>query len=305
MDDEVTAALLCALRQPGRPPGRLLLTGWFSFRDGEATAGDVLAQRHASAELTRAGIRHDTAWSPGFRPGELSLETARPEAYDTVLFVCGPVHGPQVTTLHARFRTCRRLAAGVSVVDAADPAATGFHEIIARDGTAAPARRDLAATAAAGPLPPVVGVVLSQGQGEYGTRRPHEEVNARLTGWLAGKDCARLSADTRLAEDDWRLCARAEQFLALVSRCDLVVTTRLHGLVLALRTGTPVIAVDPVAGGAKVGAQARAVGWPALVDAGALSEEVLDHWWPVGAVGRGPAGRGPALGALIPRGCAV
>ncbi|MER6063248.1 polysaccharide pyruvyl transferase family protein [Streptomyces sp. NPDC001792] len=279
MHDEVTAALLCALRQPGRSPGRLLLTGWFSFRDGEATAGDVLARRHASAELTRAGIRHDTAWSPGFRPGELSLETARPEAYDTVLIVCGPVHGPQVIALHARFRACRRLAAGVSVVDPADPAATGFHEIIARDGTAAPARRDLAATAAAGPLPPVAGVVLSHGQGEYGDRRRHEAVNARLTGWLAGKDCARLSADTRLAADDWRLCATAEQFLALVSRCDLVVTTRLHGLVPALRTGTPVIAVDPVAGGAEVGAQARAVGWPALVDAGALSEEVLDHWW--------------------------
>jgi hypothetical protein len=269
--------VLCC--SPAGLPGCLLLTGWFSFRDGEATAGDVLAQRHSSAELTRAGIRHDTAWSPGFRPGELSLETARPEAYDTVLFVCGPVRGPQVTALHARFRTCRRLAAGVSVVDPADPAATGFHEIIARDGTAAPARRDLAATAAACPLPPVAGVVLSHGQGEYGARRRHEEVNARLTGWLAGKDCARLSADTRLAADDWRLCATAEQFLALVSRCDLVVTTRLHGLVLALCTGTPVIAVDPVAGGAKVGAQARAVGWPALVDAGALSEEVLDHWW--------------------------
>ncbi|MEV6058152.1 polysaccharide pyruvyl transferase family protein [Streptomyces sp. NPDC052107] len=122
-------------------------------------------------------------------------------------------------------------------------------------------------------------MVLSHGQGEYGARRRHEEIDARLTGWVAGKDCARLPADTRLATDDWRLCATAERFLALVSRCDLVVTTRLHGLVLALRTGTPVIAVGRVAGRAKVGAQVRAVGWPALVDAGAQSEELLDHWW--------------------------
>ncbi|MEU2715524.1 polysaccharide pyruvyl transferase family protein [Streptomyces sp. NPDC007205] len=279
MDDDLTAGLLRMVRGSGRPPGRVLLTGWFSFRDGEATAGDTLAQRHASAALTRAGIPHDTAWSPGFRPGALSLEAARPEAYDTVLFVCGPVHGPQVAGLHARFGTCRRLAAGVSVVDPADPAATGFHEIIARDGTAAPARHDLAAAAPAGPLPPVAGVLLSQGQGEYGARRRHEEVNTRLTRWLSGKDCARVPADTRLATDDWRLCATAEQFLALVSRFDVVVTTRLHGLVLALRTGTPVIAVDPVAGGAKVTAQARAVGWPALVDSGALDKELLDHWW--------------------------
>ncbi|MFI9248547.1 hypothetical protein [Streptomyces sp. NPDC053069] len=168
MDDDLTAALLRMLRGSGRPPGRVLLTGWFSFLDGEATAGDTLAQRQASAALTRAGIPHDTAWSPGFRPGALSLEAARPEAYGTVLFVCGPVHGPQVARLHARFRTCRRLAAGVSVVDPADPGATGFHEIVARDGTAAPARHDLAAAAPAGPLPPVAGVLLSQGQGEYG-----------------------------------------------------------------------------------------------------------------------------------------
>ncbi|MGW2488248.1 polysaccharide pyruvyl transferase family protein [Streptomyces sp. NPDC001606] len=249
MHDDTAAAVLRRLRAPGRTPQRLLLTGWFSFRDGEATAGDVLAQ------------------------------TARPGAYDVLLFVCGPVHGPQVAALHDRFRTCRRLAAGVSVVDPADPAVAGFHEILARDGTSAPARPDLAAGAPVGPPPPVAGVVLSSGQGEYGGPRRHEDVNARITGWLAGKDCARVAADTRLAADDWRLCGTAEQFLALVSRFDVVVTTRLHGLVLALRTGTPVIAVDPVAGGAKVGAQARTLGWPALVEAGALDEEVLDHWW--------------------------
>jgi hypothetical protein len=275
MHDDLVATLLRTLGAPAR----VLLTGWFSFRDGEATAGDVLAERQVSSALTRAGIVHDTAWSPGFRPGALSLEAARPEAYDTLLFVCGPVHGPQVAALHVRFRACRRLAAGVTVVDPADPAATGFDEIVARDGTAAPARRDLAAGAPAGPLPPVAGVVLSHGQGEYGERRRHEEVNDRITSWLAGKDCARLPAETRLATDDWRLCATGEQFLALVSRLDLVVTTRLHGLVLALRTGTPVIAVDPVAGGAKVTAQATALRWPALIDAGALTPDILDHWW--------------------------
>ncbi|MFI1071468.1 hypothetical protein [Streptomyces puniciscabiei] len=55
------------------------------------------AQRHASAAPTGAAIRHDTAWSPGLRRGALCLATARPEAYDTLLFVCGPVHGPRVT----------------------------------------------------------------------------------------------------------------------------------------------------------------------------------------------------------------
>ncbi|MGW1810500.1 polysaccharide pyruvyl transferase family protein [Streptomyces sp. NPDC002078] len=73
-------------------------------------------------------------------------------------------------------------------------------------------------------------------------RRLSAGVNARLSGWSAGQDCARLPAGTRLAAGDWRLCATAEQFLALVARCALVVTTWLHGLVPALGTGAPVIA---------------------------------------------------------------
>ncbi|MFJ2302552.1 polysaccharide pyruvyl transferase family protein [Streptomyces sp. NPDC087787] len=117
-------------------------------------------------------------------------------------------------------------------------------------------------------------------------------MNARLTDWPAAKDCARVPAETRLATDDWRLCATGEQFLALVSRLDLVVTTRLHGLVLALRAGTPVIAVDPVTGGAKVSAQARAQGWPALLTADTLTPQLLDYWWAwsVSETGRTAAG---------------
>jgi hypothetical protein len=47
---------------------RVLLIGWASFLHGEATAGDVLSLRAAGLALTEAGIDHDVAWSPGFRP---------------------------------------------------------------------------------------------------------------------------------------------------------------------------------------------------------------------------------------------
>jgi hypothetical protein len=278
MNDLMTS-LSRALAATAREPRRLLLTGWFSFLDGEATAGDVLAQRLVSEALTAKGIHHDTAWSPGFRPGALSLETARPDDYDTLLFVCGPLHGHQVTGLHHRFASCRRLAAGVSVIDAGDPAVTGFDVVIPRDGTPADPVADLAATAPLGPEPPVVGVVLAAGQGEYGTRRMHTSVNDALRHWLHSMDCTIVEADTRLAVDDWRLCATPEQFLALVGRLDLVVTTRLHGLVLALRRGTPVIAVDPVGGGAKVRAQGHALRWPAVLAPDDIDPTVLGRWW--------------------------
>jgi hypothetical protein len=284
-----TLLLLDELR-PHDGSARLLLTGWFSFPDGEATAGDVLAQQQVSATLSHFGIAHDTAWSPGFRPAELSLEEADPAAYDRLLFLCGPASGAQLTRLHRRFAACRRYALGVSVIDPADPAVTGFHRVVARDGTGSEPRLDLSATAALGPEPPTVGVVLTEGQGEYGERRRHTGTVRRLTDWIGGTDCARVEWDTRLATD-WRHCATAEQYLALVRRLDAVLTTRLHGMVLALRVGTPVLAVDPVAGGAKVSAQARALGWPAALRAEDVTTPTLDRWW---AWCLSPAGRAAA-----------
>ncbi|WP_307865509.1 polysaccharide pyruvyl transferase family protein [Streptomyces montanisoli] len=276
---DLTSQLLAELRSPSEPARRTLVTGWFSFLDGEVTAGDALACRRVEAALGAAGLAYDTAWSPVFAPGALSLADADPSAYDVLLFVCGPIHGEQVERLHSRFSGCRRIAAGVSVVDPADPAVTGFHTVVARDGGDPWPRPDLALTAPLGPLPPVAGVALTFGQGEYGAGRRHEAVGEALTRWLGRQDCARVDADTRLDSGDWRRPATAEQYLALVSRLDIVVTTRLHGLVLALRAGTPVLAVDPVEGGAKVTAQARALGWPALLGAGEVDDAHLDRWW--------------------------
>lgn len=226
---------------------------------------------------------HDTAWSEVFRPGGLRLEEARPGRYSHLVFVCGPVHGEQVAGLHGTFVGCRRIAVGVTVIDPADPAVTGFNLVLARDSDACPPVRDLAAAAVAASAPaavPVAGVALTTGQGEYGLRRRHELVTGPITGWLGGKNCAPVPLETRLDSRDWRLCATAEAFMALLARLDIVVTTRLHRLALALAAGVPALAVDPVAGGGKVSAQARAWGWPGLVPAERVADTArLDALW--------------------------
>ncbi|MFD7134677.1 polysaccharide pyruvyl transferase family protein [Streptomyces sp. NPDC059894] len=260
-------------------PRRILVTGWFGFPDGEATAGDVLALDRVRDVLRQAGVDHDVAWSPGFRPGGLHLSRVRPEEYSHLVFVCGPLHGPQIEELHRRFAHCARIAVGVSVVDPEGPAVTGFHRVLARDGGGPEPTRDLAARAPALPARPVVGVILTHGQHEYGARRRHERVAEEVTRWLSGRDCARLELETRLDAHDWRLHATPAQLESVLSRLDLVVTDRLHGMLLALRAGVPALAVDPVEGGAKVTAQARACGWPALVPAERLDAAALDRWW--------------------------
>ena len=267
---------------------RVLITGWFSFLHGEATAGDVLAAEAVAAALDRAGTQHDTAWSPVLRPHALHLDQADPGRYRALVFVCGPLHSlppadgvrSPLLELHERFRALRRIAVGVSVPDPEDPAATGFDLVIGRDGPglAAP-RPDLAALAPEPGRVPVVGVVRVAAQGEYGERSRHDKVDAVLDDWLTGLDAALLPLDTRLDPHDWRLPRAPAQLEAAVGRLDAVVTTRLHGLVLAVRAGVPALAVDPVAGGAKVAAQARALDWPAVLTAEHAVPQELGPWW--------------------------
>jgi hypothetical protein len=259
---------------------RVLLTGWPSFLNGEATAGDVLSMDRVRRALVRSGVPCEVAWSQVFRPGSLGLDDADPKRYTHLVFICGPVHGEQVRWLHHRFSRCRRIAVGVTVCDPSDPAVTGFDVVLARDTPQGQGRRDLSATARTEQVP-VVGVVLAPGQREYGERRRHDEVHQRITTWLLEQDCARVPVDTRLDPRQWRNPSTPGQLDSVLCRLDAVLTTRLHGLVLALRHGVPVLAVDPVDGGAKVGAQAAAWGWPALVTAGEVLEDVdcLRPWW--------------------------
>jgi hypothetical protein len=260
---------------------RVLVTGWPSFVHGEATAGDVLSMRRVSHALSEAEIPWRSAWSPVFRPGELTLEDADPAEFTHLVFACGPAHGSQVRSLHRKFAACRRIAIGVSVIDDEDPAVTGFHHVLPRDGGPS-STVDLSATAALTEMP-VTGVILAPGQSEYGDRRRRDQVHRTMTGWLKDKDCAPVPLDTRLDSSDWRNCGTPDQFVAILRRLDLVVSTRLHGLVLALRAGRPVLAVDPVASGGKVSAQAAVWGWPALLRpeelCGPRGRASFEHWW--------------------------
>ncbi len=253
---------------------RVLVTGWPSFLHGEATAGDVLAMDAVRHALDAVGIPCDLAWSPVFRPGQRTLGDAAPADYSHLVFACGPAHCSQVAGLHERYRCCYRIAVGVSVPDPDSPAVTGFHVVLPRDAPGQQARADLSATAVV-PQVPVAGVILAGDQPEYAGRGRHAQLTAELGAWLATLDCAWIPLDTRLRRGDWRGPATPGQVESAIARTDVVVTTRLHGLVLALRSGVPALAIDPVTGGAKVASQAAVWDWPVLL--AAPDEPVLDR----------------------------
>ena len=63
----------------------------------------------------------------------------------------------------------------------------------------------------------------------------------------------------------------------LISKMDLIVTTRLHGMVLGIKNEVPVIAVDPIEGGAKITNQAKAIDWPYQFSVAGANQENLSQ----------------------------
>lgn len=255
---------------PTGEPGRALVCGWFSFPWMGATAGDLLAAETAGRWLQEAGLAHDVAVSDALAAlvpgGGVRWESVDPAAYRDVIFVCGPVgDAPPLTDLLARFPHCRRSALDVTMLQRReewDP----FDHWWARDGDpGAPARPDLA-WAAPATTTPLAALVLVHDQQEY-PEREHEQVHALLRDSLARLDIAVVEVDTCFDPANTSGLRTPGQVEAVLRAADVVVTTRLHGLVLGLRNGTPVLAVDAVTGGAKVTAQARALGWPELLAA--------------------------------------
>lgn len=246
---------------------RVLVTGWFSFFHGEATAGDLLAGDAVCGWLADAGIPHDIARSPVL--GGPSLDDVDPSLYSHLLFVCGPAAGWQVEELLARFAHCTKVAIGVSELDTTPP---GFDVLLARDGPHGE-RPDLSLAADLPELPARVAVIRANQQGEYRDGR-HGDAHRLIDEVLRSLNVAVLELDTRV--DPRNLVGRRPADVeAALAGVDAVVTTRMHGLVLALRHGVPAVAIDPVAGGAKVSRQAAVLGWPAVQTVEHLTAERL------------------------------
>lgn len=238
---------------------RALLAGWFSFVDMGATAGDLMVRDLVREWLDEAGVSHDVAHAAPFAGG-VRWETVDPQAYTHLVFVCGPFgNGPPVNEMLDRFSSCDWIGVDLSMLHPLDEW-NPFELLLERDSDRT-CRPDFALIAPA-PRVPVVGVVLIHPQPEYRERDLHERANETIESVVAARECARLRIDTRLDVDNQAGLRTPAEVVALTAKADVVVTTRLHGLVLALRSGVPAVAVDPVAGGAKISRQAAALGWP-------------------------------------------
>jgi hypothetical protein len=246
---------------------RILVAGWFSFEHGTATAGDVLARDLVCEWLGQVGHAYDVATAAPFTGG-VDIQTVDPERYTHLVFVCGPFErGRLERVLLSRFWSCRLIGLDLSMqVPLGDW--NPFDLLIERDSSRA-AHPDLVfATRQA--LPPVVGVCLVEPYPAGATDVTDPAVR-RLT---ASRAMAVVEIDTRLDRNTtgFRTPGEVE---AIVARLDVMITTRLHGMVLALKNGVPAIVIDPERGGNKLRRQAAVIEWPVIFDAGALTDAAL------------------------------
>ncbi|WP_205480659.1 polysaccharide pyruvyl transferase family protein [Sphingomonas arenae] len=254
---------------------RVLLLGHFS------TVGDIESLEWAEAILAGEGLRFDVASfsekvAEG-RPDLLKLDQVDPRRYTHLVMVCGPLWPDFLRRKRLnldRFGHCTRIGLNLTMVE---PTAewNPFHVLLERDSDRA-SRPDLTFLRSTARTP-VVGLCTIARQREYGSAQRHSQALDHLRQLVDKRNLAVVEIDTRwpASRNSGGLGSPA-QVISVIERMDVLLTNRLHGLVFAMKAGVPALAIDPVAGGNKITAQARTIGWPAVLSADELAPERLD-----------------------------
>lgn len=248
---------------------RVLLAGWFSFEGMGATAGDLMVRDLACEWLSRAGCPYDVALGVPF-DGGVDWRSINPDAYTHICFVCGPFGNVRpLTDFLSRFEHCHLIGLDLSMVDGWNP----FDVLFERDSSTL-CCPDVAMLAPVKQVP-VVGVILCDHVSEYGDRSQHDAAHDAIQRLIQRRELAAVRIDTRLDRNSTGLRTAAE-IENMISRMDIVVTTRLHGTVLAIKSGVPPVVIDPIVGLGKISAQVRALGWRVALDMTTLNDRSLE-----------------------------
>lgn len=247
---------------------QILIAGWFSFKGMGATAGDLISREIVCSWMREAGISFDIALVEPFSlEGGVDWRKIDAERYSHVVFVCGPFgNGWPLTEFLSAFSNAKLIGVNLSLLQPLDDW-NPFHLLFARDSSRV-SHPDISFQGKPADLP-VIGVILVHKQKEYGKRALHERAEAIINDFISHTEAAVVHIDTAIPDNKGQLRTPAE-VEALIKKMDLVITTRLHGVVLALKNEIPVIPIDPIAGGAKITQQVITIGWPILFNAESL-----------------------------------
>ncbi len=250
---------------------KALVVGWFSFEQCNVTAGDLMARDIACEWLESVNYAYDVALAAPFIDG-VDWRAVDPNTYSHVVFVCGPFPYTKLTTeFLEHFNSCRLIGLDLSMIEPIN-IWNPFDVLLERDSSAN-SHPDITFVSRQAKVP-VVGIILVHPQQEYKQKGRHQVANEAINRLIASREMVAVPIDTGLDPNTTNLRSAAE-VESLIARMDMVVTTRLHGTVLALKNAVPVIAIDAIAGGAKVLRQAETIGWQTVLTVDNLSDEAM------------------------------
>jgi hypothetical protein len=271
----------CSMPPSHRPVIRRLLVGWFGSFSGHGTIGDLRSLEAVVSHLVGRGhtVFHATA-DPVSISGATKVDWRQvsPHACDAVIFVCGPIllNHPETTAFFAHFAAVKLAGVGVSLLpEGHQNYVNPFTVVFARQGGSdvfgdvaicAPQSRRAAPFKQAGEEA-VIGLALRGEQHEYGVDLClWREANLIFTAFI---DLVSQYRPVRVVEIENHLLRSRRTPEAIeqqYAECDLVLTTRFHGAVTALRQNVPFIALDQIRSGAKVLPLLSGLGWDAVYE---------------------------------------
>jgi hypothetical protein len=257
-----------AIRQILRKPlnKRILLTfcGSIDRRCEVTTIGDLMALYNVAICLRRSFSQLDIAWNGGlFDLSQLcvNIDQIDKAKYDAVLYVCGPLTRGH-PAFFAQFPSAKKIAVGVSITNQVDPFSF-VDSVHARDSESG-SNFDLALADIGYPhfnadpraRDNRIAVCLVGDQAEYGVDDGYDRAAALVEQATGG--CQTVSVQT-LLDTSRPIPASVELDLQCASS---LITTRMHGALLAIYHGVPVISIDQIRGGAKVTRMLAQLEWP-------------------------------------------
>lgn len=249
---------------------KIALCGWFSLEKGQATSGDIFCLNRVIAWLKEWGIQFEVIYSK--KSGGPGYASYNSKNFSSQIFVCGPIDGKyNIQTELFEWFEGKWYFWSNSVVDVYNR--MDATNTLCRDGlvTTYPDFSFLFSV----PDRPFILTIFRGAQKEYGLSNCfHDTVSNIVNEFLQSHEYFYENLSTELDcswHDMLRKSIAIEKF---ISCADIVITTRLHGLVHTLRSGRMAIAIDQIKGGAKVASLCRQIDYPYFI----LAENLTTGW---------------------------
>lgn len=251
---------------------KALLIGWFSSDLGTATTGDLLAMENVADRLSQSGVDTYALGTsvPGFRVRWVTISDAM--QFDIAIWICGPLAGTFPLDLRTKVSCNRWIAVNVSDVGQ-DHVTRAFDAVWWRD-SASQHSADLALRQVRTHDLDSVGLLFVGPQKEYAI--DHSLLVSRVIDeWKRLTRRVWINLDTRFPANS----VGQDHPLAIASQIGSVsalITTRLHGAVIASALGVPVLPIDQIPGGGKLSVQLDLLGIRPLMVEG-LNAHTLEN----------------------------